>query len=228
MNKLLKILKNDYETIPFHNFRLLLNEDMPLVYGGTCSDKTVYLKHKLDLINIESKLHSAFINGKEMHRLLKININSEAFLLDVGLGWPLIYPLSLKNEININCFGLFFKTKIKENVFELYKFNNNNYTLSYSASIFDIDSGKIKSQINKRFVNTEQYPFSNSIRFSKIVNNEFYFLKDNILGYSYKNTFYNKKITNLKEYIFLFKSVFNFDVDIATKVANKLNMFYND
>ena len=98
MNEILNILRTDFETIPFHNFRLLLNVSLPLEYGGTCSDKTVYLKQQLDSLNIKTNLHSAIIKGKEMHRLLKININDEDFLLDVGLGWPLIYPLSLKKK----------------------------------------------------------------------------------------------------------------------------------
>jgi len=222
---LLKILKHDFETVPFHNFRLILNKEMELCYGGTCSDRTIYLKQKLDLLGIKSKLHSAQINGKDMHRLLKITIEGAPFLLDVGLGWPLIFPISLNNEEVFNIFGLTFKTTIKNEKLTLLKKNQNGFTISYETTIQDLDENIIENQINNRFINTEQYPFSNSIRFSKLVNNEFYFLKGNQFGYSKNGKFKNKIINNFAEYLDLFENIFAFNINIAVEVAKKLDIY---
>lgn len=225
MKQILLILKEDFETVPFHNFRIILNKEMELKYGGTCSDKTLFLKQKLDLLGIKSNLHSAKINGNEIHRLLKINIKNEPYFLDVGLGWPLMCPISLKEKMNFNFFGLYFKTEIKKNELTLYKQNKGNYTISYKTKTENQDQEKVKKQINDRFINTGLYPFKDSIRFSKIVNNEFYFLKGNVLGYSKKGKFQSKIINSSEEFISLFENVFKFNLDIAIEVAKKIEMY---
>jgi arylamine N-acetyltransferase len=222
---ILNILKHDYETVPFHNFRILLNKDMELESGGTCSDRTLYLKQKLQLKGIKSKLHYATIKGKNIHRLLKIEIDKDPYFLDTGLGWPLIYPISLIRNEFFNFYGLTFKTIIENDKLFLFKSREGEYTISYETTVLDIEEKTIENQIKDRFFNTEQYPFTNSIRFSQIVNNEFYFLKGNILGYSEKSEFKYKTITSLEEFIELFDKIFEFDLDIAVEVAKKLKMF---
>ncbi len=224
MKHILSILKEDFETIPFHNFRIILNRKMELKYGGTCSDKTLFLKQKLDLLGIKSNLHSAKINGNEIHRLLKIDIKNESYFLDVGLGWPLMYPISLKENMSFNFFGLNFKTVIKKKELTLYKQNKGVYTISYKTKIENQNQERVKKQINDRFINTELYPFKDSIRFSKVVNNEFYFLKGSVLSYSKKGKFKSKIINSQKEFVSLFENIFKFNVDLAVEVAKKTDI----
>jgi len=225
MNQIIQILKQDYETVPFHNFRIILKKDMELKYGGTCSDRTLYLKQKLDALGIETFLHSARIKGKEIHRMLKIEINNEFYFLDVGLGWSLMLPISLKQNMKYNFFGLHFKTEINKNEITLYKKNKNNYTVSYNTTVETQNQEKIEQQINNRFENIEFYPFKDSIRFSKVIDNEFYFLKGNVLGYSENNEFKSKIIEKKDEFISLFKNKFKFNPDLAIEVAKKTKMF---
>ena len=225
INQIIQILKKDFETVPFHNFRIVLKKEMELKYGGTCSDRTLYLKQKLDALGFETFLHSAKIKGKEIHRLLKIEINNEPYFLDVGLGWPLMLPISLKQDIEYNFFGLHFKTRINKNEITLFKNGKNGYTVSYKTTTKTQDPAKIKQQINNRFENIEFYPFKNSIRFSKVINNEFYFLKGNILGYSEDNEFKSKVIESKEEFIYLFENKFKFNIDLAIDVAKKTKMF---
>ncbi len=224
-NKILKILKHDFETVPFHNFRIILNKKMELKYGGTCSDKTLFLKQKLEVLGIKSNLHSAKIDGNEIHRLLKIEINNEPYLLDVGLGWALMHPISLKENMNFNFFGLYFKTEIINNELFLYKQNKGSYNVNYNTLVKTQNQEIIKKQINNRFINTELYPFKNSIRFSKVVNNEFYFLKGNILRYSKNNKFHNKIISSKEEFISLFETTFKIKADLPIEVAKKIGMY---
>jgi hypothetical protein len=223
MKRIIEIIKEDYETIPFHNFRIILKKDMNIKLGGTCSDRTLYLRQKLDSSGIKTNLHSAKINGKDIHRLLKIN--REPYFLDVGLGWPLMQPISLTQNMNFNFFGLYFKTKIIKNQISVYKLNKGIYNLNYTSQIDDINSEIVEKQINDRFNNIEDYPFKDSIRFSKVVDNEFYFLKGNILGYSNNNKFQYKTINTKEEFISLFENIFKFNIDLAIEVAKKTNMY---
>ena len=123
MRKILAILKEDFETVPFHNFRIILKKEMDIKYGGTCSDKTLYLKQKLDSYGIKSNLHSAKIKGNDIHRLLKTIIEGKPYFLDVGLGWPLIQPISLSENESFSYFGLHFKTEIENNKINVCKQN---------------------------------------------------------------------------------------------------------
>jgi len=225
MNQIIQILKQDYETVPFHNFRIILKKEMELKHGGTCSDRTLYLKQKLEALGIETFLHSAKIKGKEIHRMLKIEINNEFYFLDVGLGWSLMLPISLKQNMKYNFFGLHFKTEINKNEITLYKKNKNNYTVSYNTTVETQNQEKIEQQINNRFENIEFYPFKDSIRFSKVIDNEFYFLKGNVLGYSENNEFKSKIIEKKDEFVSLFKNKFKFNPDLAIEVAKKTKMF---
>jgi len=222
---LIEIIKKDFETVPFHNFRLILNRDMNLELGGTCSDRTIYMKHKLDKFGIDSSLHSAKINGLDIHRMLKVKIENEPYILDIGLGWPLLHPISLINEMKFNFFGLYFETKIHNGKLSLYKKDNDKYKISYNTILADQNQRVILEQINSRFINTKIYPFNDSIRFSKVVNGEFYFLKGNVLCYSENNIFRRRLISTEADFISLFDDIFDFEVDIAIEVAKKTNMY---
>jgi len=226
MNKINEILLNDFKTIPFHNFWMILNERPILELGGTCSDKTIFLKEKLREKGFKTRLHSARINGKSIHRLLKININKRDYLLDVGLGWPIIEPIPLFEETSFKFYGVEFKTKIKNEILTLIRVKKEDCVVNYRTSIKNISEIKINNEIKCRFENIKVYPFNQTIRFSKVVDNKFYFLKGCILKYSSNNNqLIEKKIKNIDDYKYLFTEIFNFDYKLALKVANKLSIF---
>lgn len=220
-----KLLIEDLRSVPFHNFRLIINKEMPLELGGTCSDKTLFFQNKLKHHNIESILHFAKINGKEVHRLLKIVIDNQEYLLDVGLGWPIIYPIPINRNSHLIYNGLEFKTVIHNDILVLYRKKKNHFIENYQTKTNDQNQTKILDQINDRFNDKDQYPFNGKLRFSKIVNNEFYFLRDDNLKYTKDNMMRTHKITSLNEFELLFSNVFNFDLNIAMEVASRLNIF---
>jgi len=228
MNEINKILLDDYKLVPFHNFWLLLNKKPIQELGGTCSDKTLFLKKKLLIEGVNSNLHSAVINNKNIHRLLKIDIDNKKYFLDVGLGWPIVKPVPIFKNIELNHYGVKFKTEIKNNVLTLSRVKEKINIITYTTTTNDMNQEKIINEINDRFTISNKYPFSNSIRFSKIIDNKFYFLKGNILKYTKKNKIVERKINNLKEYEYLFRELFKFDYDLALLAAKKTLMFEGD
>lgn len=220
-----KLLIENLKDVPFHNFRLILEREMPLELGGTCSDKTLFFQKKLKEKNIESILHSARIKGKEIHRLLKVKINNQDFFLDIGLGWPIIYPIPVDRNISYKFYGLEFKTEIHNDLLVLCRKKGDEFVENYRTIITDMDQPIILNQIENRFNNIDKYPFNNKLRFSKIVGDDFYFIRDDILEYSEGNKLFTRKLQSLDEFELLFKNVFDFDLDIVKEVAKKLKMF---
>jgi len=226
ISEITKIIKQDYETVPYHNFWLVLETGLnPSNQGGICTDRNFYLFQKLEERGFSVKLHSAQINGQNIHQLIKIDIENEPFLIDVGLGWAIMQPIPLNYESEQNAFGLNFKTKIIDNQLYLYKVSKEKKALNYITNVTEYDQKRVITEINDSYNKTIDYPFRKSIRFSKVVNNEFYFLKGNILFYSKNNILYNKPINSISEFENLFHKIFKFDLEIAKNVANKLKMF---
>jgi arylamine N-acetyltransferase len=226
ISEIIKIIKQDYETVPYHNFWLVLETGLnPSSQGGICTDRNFYLFQKLKRRDFSVKLHSAQINGKNIHQLIKIDIENKPFLIDVGLGWAIMQPIPLNYESEQNSFGVNFKTKIINNQLYLYKVSKEKESLNYITNITEYNQKRIITEINDSYNKEINYPFRKSIRFSKVVNNEFYFLKGNILFYSKNNMLSSKPINTMIEFENLFQNIFKFDLEIAMKVANKLKMF---
>ena len=82
-----KLLIQEFEYVPFHNLFML--NDFNCVgtkLGGTCSDKVIHFKKILAKNGVESRLHSAIINGLDCHRLLTVEIYEDKYYIDVGSG----------------------------------------------------------------------------------------------------------------------------------------------
>ena len=226
ISEIKEIIKQNYETVPYHNFWLVLETGLnPSNQGGICTDRNFYLFQELKEKGFNVKLQSAQINGENIHQLIKINIKNEPFLIDVGLGWAIMQPIPLNYESEQSAFGLNFKMKIINNQLYLYKVSKEKESLNYITNITEYDQRKIMIEINNSYNKEINYPFRKSIRFSKVVNNEFYFLKGNILFYSKNNMLYSKPINSMTEFENLFQNTFKFDLEIAKNVANKLKMF---
>ncbi len=226
MKELLKIIKQNYENIPYHNFWLVLRNGFnPSNQGGICTDKNYFLFEQLQEIGYSVKLHSAKINGQYIHQLLKIEIENQSYLIDTGLGFPILEPIPLFENAHFNAYGYEFKTEIIKNELNLFRLVNNKQVLSYTTDLSDCNQKQVLEEYVNSYNDNIQYPFKNSIRFSKIVNNEFYFLKGNILYYSENNRLKEREIKTSEDFNNLFENTFVFDLKTAQNVAIKLQMF---
>lgn len=226
ISEITKLIKENYETVPYHNFWLILETGLnPSEQGGICTDRNFYFYKILKEKGFSVKLHSAQINGENIHQLIKIDISGKYFLIDVGLGWAIMKPIPLNQNSIQKAYALKFETIIENNQLFLYKIEKGNKYLNYSTNISEYDQKQVRKEIDNSYDTKINYPFRNSIRFSKVIENEFYFLKGNILHYSRNNILHKKQINTELEFDNLFLNVFKFDLEIAKSVANKLNMF---
>jgi arylamine N-acetyltransferase len=65
---------------------------------------------------IISKLHSAFINGVECHRMLSLEIDKQNYFIDVGSGWASTKLFPAFAPIEYSVYGMTFKTEILQTI----------------------------------------------------------------------------------------------------------------
>lgn len=171
------ILKHFREE-PFHNLYLLYGK-RPLTknYGGTCSDKALSFIDAARAIGFDVKLHTGSIGGKEIHRLVRVLIGNRIFFADVGNGWPSLKLYPADEEISFSCFGMKYHTRIAENKISIFHTRNGKELLQLVIDIRPREETAIKKEIEKRFTSGIDYPFSNSLRFSLVVDDKFLFLR---------------------------------------------------
>ena len=226
ISEITKLIKENFETVPYHNFWLILGSGLnPSEQGGICTDRNFYFYKTLEKKGFFVKLHSAQINGENIHQLIKIDISGKLFLIDVGLGWAIMKPIPLNSNSKQRSFGLEFKAVIENNQLYLYKVGKDKESLNYTTNISEYNQKQVENEIDNSYDAKISYPFRNSIRFSKVIDNEFYFLKGNILHYSKNDILYKKQINTWIEFENLFINIFKFDLEIAKESANKLGMF---
>lgn len=213
IQKIEDLLLTEFETVPFQNLFMLNNKNyVASSIGGTCSDKVLHFKKVLSNKGIESKLHSAIINNKECHRILSINIEKENYFIDVGSGWPSIKLFPEFEAIEYAAYGMSFKTVLNNDNILLYHKTDKEYKLMIKIPFTGKSENEIKNEIDKRFDDKSIYPFHNSLRFSKIINNNFYFLKGNRLRIYNENSITEKTLT-LDEINKLITTTFKFDLN---------------
>lgn len=182
LKKVESLLLREFETVPFHNIFMLNKKNIVASdLGGTCSDKVLHFKKVLFDNGISSKLHSAFINGVECHRMLSVKLDNQRYFIDVGSGWasPKLFPSFKSTEYSV--YGMTFKTELSNDNLLLFHKTKDEFKLMTTIPLTAKDEDKILLDIENRFDKTSNYPFKNSLRFSKVIGNEFYFLKGNRL-----------------------------------------------
>jgi arylamine N-acetyltransferase len=171
-----------FRTEPFHNLHLLYgNYLQSVLQGGTCSDKSLSFLSAAKTANFEVALHSGFIGGKEIHRLIRVHIDGRIFFADVGNGWPSLRLYPADREVNYRCFGMGFRTEISGSCVTVFHERHGKETLQLEIEIRGRPESEIRVDIAARFNSGVVYPFSNSIRFSRIVGDQFVFLRGNSL-----------------------------------------------
>lgn len=206
------LLQREFETIPFHNIFMLKGVKGTLDKGGTCSDKVLHFKQVLNENGIVAKLHSAFINGKECHRLLSVLIDEQRYFIDVGSGWPCVKLLPDNRPITFSKYGMTFKTiLVSDRVLLFHQVGERPFQLMESIPLVSMSEEKIMKEIHSRYSDGILYPFSSSIRFSQIIGEDFYFLKENILR-RYNDKCIEQKQLSSDEIVETIKKVFTFDL----------------
>lgn len=206
------LLLKEFETVPFHNLFMLNNiSKVPSALGGTCSDKVLHFKKVLADNGIISKLHSAFINGVVCHRMLSLEIDKQNYFIDVGSGWASTKLFPAFAPIEYSVYGMTFKTEIFADHIVLFHKTDNEFksmvTIPLKTKVEEI----ILEEINNRFADTSIYPFQNSLRFSKVKDNSFYFIKGDTLRIYSQDKQTEMKLSQ-EEIFKMITEVFNFDL----------------
>lgn len=236
LEKIENLLLREFENVPFHNLFMLNNKRIVTSdLGGTCSDKVLYFKKVLSENSISSKLHSAFINGAECHRMLTVEIDNKKYFIDCGSGWasPRLFPAFKPIEYSV--FGMTFKTKLTADNLLLFHKTNNEFKLMVTIPLVSKPEDEILTDIDNRFNGDIVYPFQNSLRFSKVINNSFYFIKGNRLRI-FNADGIKERFLSETEIENLIKDKFNFKLDglkfsfprkeIAVIIATKNRPYY--
>lgn len=163
---------------PFHNLNLLYRpKTFSNIPGGTCSDKTLNFITDSKNAGFNTALHTGFINGQEIHRLVRINMDNRIFFADVGNGWPALQLIPADTEIEYSCFGMSFRTEILSNRIRVFHEKRGKEVLQLEIDPIPRPEKHILADINARYSSGIIYPFSNSIRFSLVVKDTFLFLR---------------------------------------------------
>lgn len=172
------LLLHHFRTQPFHNLNLLYNNGEPYgLPGGTCSDKTLSYLADAKAQGLNAHLHTAFIGGQEIHRLVRLHINEETLFADVGNGWPAIKLIPAARNIDYSCFGMRYRTEVDAGWVRVFHQRQGKESLQMEIRRQPRSKEDILKDIHARYSSGIQYPFSNSVRFSAIVDDRFLFLR---------------------------------------------------
>lgn len=177
-----QLLYEHFSTIPFHNLDLLYGRPLQGgIPGGTCSDKTLAFLTDLKKLDVDAQLHSAFIGGQEIHRLVRLDFKGQVFFADVGNGWPALNLFPADEGVSFECFGMTYRSVVTENWVRVFHRRKGKESLQMEINVTPKPEAEIQKQINSRYTSGIEYPFSKSLRFSLIVGNAFLFLRGNRL-----------------------------------------------
>lgn len=174
-----QILLDKFKQEPFHNI-YLLNNVLPTttLYGGTCSDKTLSYLEAVKAAGLDAHLHSARIDGQEIHRLVRLEIGNLRYFADIGNGWPSIQLFPSTTPIVYECYGMRYRTEIENGVITVYHYKRGIEKLQMEIDIAEKSEAEIRQGIANRFLTNIIYPFSNQLRFSMVVGKRFLFIRD--------------------------------------------------
>lgn len=170
--------------VPFHNIFILY--DLPNILssevGGTCSDRTLLFKAKLEekiphpCLSID--LHRTYINNKKTHTILKLTIYQTVYFCDVGMGFPITKLIPQDKEIQFTSYGLVYRTKFHHQGIQVYLDEGEGEGDFFFIKTDEQNQEEIQLAIDKRWEQKEQLPFNNKFRFFFIHNDKFYRIKD--------------------------------------------------
>lgn len=180
--KVEQLLLEEYKTVPFHNlFMLNRINKLGSSKGGTCSDKTLHFKMVLTQHDISTKLHTAFINNQACHRLLSIEIENKRYFIDIGSGWCCTKLLPAFKTVQFKAYGIEFKSTLDSNYLYTFIKTKDKFKPHIKIPLAEQSEQDILLDISHRYAPSKVYPFQNSLRFSLVKGNRFYFIKRDVL-----------------------------------------------
>lgn len=208
-----ELLLQHFKDEPFHNFFLLYNrQPLGKGFGGTCSDKSLSFLEAARSFGFDAYLHSAYIGGKEIHRLIRILIEGRTYFADVGNGWPSIKLYPADEEINYECFGMKYRTEITKNRILIFHTRNKKEVLQLEIDPKPKNENEIITSIVNRFSSGIRYPFHSAVRFSLVVNDTFLFIRDETLEIYSSDGVLFKTGVNKKNLSNVISENFNYDI----------------
>jgi hypothetical protein len=209
-----KILHEKFKKEPFHNLYLLNNiEPTTTKYGGTCSDKTLSYLAATRKAGLSTYLHSANINGENMHRLVRFELAGKRYFIDPGNGWPSIKVYSASEPIEYESYGMGFRTEIKSGVLTVFHRRLGIEKVQMQIDIKPQSEQALREDIANRFAKGIKYPFDNEVRFSMIIDGRFLFIRGSELEVYSSNGLlevHNIPVENLRD---LIEEYFEYDVN---------------
>lgn len=215
-----EIILEGFLTEPFHNLYFKYNiVPTTYLYGGSCSDKVLSTYNKLKGEGFSVRLWSSLVKGLETHRLINISIDGKTYFADVGNAWPSVKMFPKDEEIEYESYGILFKSVINEDTLDIYNCRDDREILSVSVLLDSKPEEEIFKDIEDRFSIDIDYPFRDRIRFAQIIDEVFFFLRDEMLYvYSKKENYkINVSIDNEIDLKDVLMKYFGFDLDWIKK-----------
>lgn len=207
-----QLMLEHFRSIPFHNLGLLYGEpDENKIPGGTCSDKTLAFHADLRERGIDAHLHTAFIGDREIHRLVRVQISDRNFYADVGNGWPALRLFPEDKKASFECFSMKYRSEYNDGRVRVFHEKQGLESLQMTICSIRRTEAEILEQIRSRYNSGINYPFSNSLRFSLIVGDEFLFLRGNRLE-RYSKSGCSVQMLEVQEIPHVIRKEFGFDV----------------
>jgi arylamine N-acetyltransferase len=182
MDTLLNLMFRAFSDEPFHTLSMVFGASLGTqVKGGTCSDKTLLFIDVAKKYGLKARLWTAFIGGKEIHRLASVEIDGRQHFADVGNGWPSIKPYPADTSIRFQAYGMTFRTVLHPDRLSVYHKKEDYEYHQMDIMLAERPEDDVRSEVEARFTSGIVYPFDNRLRFSAIVERDFKFLRDSTL-----------------------------------------------
>jgi len=177
-----ELMLEKFRSEPFHNLCLLRGYPQPFPgSGGTCSDKALSFLTAVRGLGVEAHLHTAFIGGAEIHRLVRLSLCGRGYFADVGNGWPSARLYPADRETTYSCFGIGFRTVPQSDRISVFCRREETERHTMDIMLQPRPEAEILAEIASRFDSGIEYPFSRGVRFSRVVGERFLFLRDDQL-----------------------------------------------
>ena len=221
------VLHRSFQQVPFHNLYCLLGvENRNLSLGGTCTDKVQHFLSELRQFNIKSILHTAKLHEKYFHRVAVVEVEQVRFYADVGSGWPSVQLYPAGRAVKYSAYGVEFNSLPVQQGLQVH------HSIEGQEGWRLYIPYDLKDREKERQITSQRYekdlPFKQGIRFSKVVDERFIFLKDlsvRIYQENYKVKEY--KLSSLDDALTYIEDVFVFPLgDMRNKLKEVLKVKY--
>lgn len=195
-------------------------------FGGTCYPNNYYFFQLLKYLGFDVKICGAEISKPNSHMVIIVNINNSDFLIDVGYGAPLFYPISLDlDEDFILKFGrdkFILKPKDKNSFSKLELVRDGKLVHGYSLNPESRKIEDFDNVINDSF--KDESLFMNSLLVSKYVSGKFITIHNFELIESDQRASTVTKIANKEELVNLIHDIFKISRNITSDLIDDLKM----